>query len=388
MFVLRNATSSGMRPRGEFAPSRLAVARKRRGLTKVSLASKVDLSTRILTAYEKAEKLPTRQTVARLAEALEFPIEFFYAPEIGELPLGAASFRSLSSLTSCQRDQTVASGALALELSKWIEARFVLPKDDVPRLPNVDPETGATFVREEWGLGELPISNVIHLLEAHGVRVFSLVDECREVDAYSFWWNETAYVFLNTTKTAERVRMDACHELGHLVLHSGHRSPRGKAAEMEADRFGSAFLMPAGSVLSRLSPNRSLDRLAQDKRYWKVSLAALVYRMHTLGLLTDWQYRTHFVQISRNGWRTSEPPKTSIPHESSQLLAKVFATLRKDGITRADVARQLCIPLEELAKLVFGFTAIDGGNQGAVRQEQHGLSVIHGDGNEDTQSTA
>jgi hypothetical protein len=41
-------------------------------------------------------------------------------------------------------------------------------------------------VRSEWRLGERPISDMIHLLKAHGVKVFSLVEECRELDAFRF----------------------------------------------------------------------------------------------------------------------------------------------------------------------------------------------------------
>ena len=33
------------------------------------------------------------------------------------------------------------------------------------------PETAAEAIRSEWGLGERSIPNLIHLLEAHGVRV-------------------------------------------------------------------------------------------------------------------------------------------------------------------------------------------------------------------------
>lgn len=96
------------------------------------------------------------------------------------------------------------------------------------------------------GLGEAPIANMVHLLETKGVRVFSLVEDCHELDAFSTWLDGTPFVFLNTRKSAERSRMDAAHELGHLVLHRVGR-PQGKEAEEEATRFGAAFLMPRAS---------------------------------------------------------------------------------------------------------------------------------------------
>jgi Zn-dependent peptidase ImmA (M78 family)/DNA-binding XRE family transcriptional regulator len=364
-----------------FSPARLVLARKRRGKTKEALAREAGISTRSLTAYEKNQKHPTPDTITRLAEALEFPMGFFHAGDIEEVPLGAASFRALSNLTAQQRDRAIGSAALAIELSTWIDARLSLPPADVPRWSRVQPEVAAGAIRGEWGLGERPVPNMIHLLEAHGVRVFSLVEECQEIDAYSFWRGNTPFIFLNTFKSAERSRMDAAHELGHLCLHSAHHTPRGRAAEDDAERFASAFLMPAASMKSRLTSHSQLADLVVQKRYWGVSVAALVRTMHSLDLLSDWQYRTLFIEISRLGYRKNEP--NSMARETSQLLDKVFALLKDQGILRADVACAINITPIELAKLVFGLlpvpTAINGGGQGVQGARRTGhLSAVPG----------
>ncbi|WP_261371327.1 ImmA/IrrE family metallo-endopeptidase [Yersinia frederiksenii] len=60
---------------------------------------------------------------------------------------------------------------------------------------------------------------MVHLIEPKGVKVFSLAENCVEVDAFSFWTNRKPFVLLNTIKTSERSRFDATHQLGHLVLH-------------------------------------------------------------------------------------------------------------------------------------------------------------------------
>jgi hypothetical protein len=67
------------------------------------------------------------------------------------------------------------------------------------------------------------------LLEARGIRVFSLTEPCFELNAFSHWVAVTPFVFLNTMKTAESSRFDAAHELGHLVLHR-HGAPQGRVA--------------------------------------------------------------------------------------------------------------------------------------------------------------
>ena len=196
---------------------------------------------------------------------------------------------------------------------------------------------------------------MLHLLEARGVRVFSLVEECRELDAFSFWLKEVPYVFLNTIKSAERNRMDAAHELGHLVLHWWDGS-RGRKAEHDADIFGSAFLMPRGSMLAEAPRGARFDDIIRAKGLWNVSAAALTYRMHKLGLLTPWQYRSIFIELSREGYRSAEH-RGSQP-ETSQILAKVFEALRNEGIARGQVADELSIEIDELDKVVFGLVLL------------------------------
>jgi Zn-dependent peptidase ImmA (M78 family) len=301
---------------------------------------------------------------------LTFPVEFFSGADLAEPAALATSFRALSRLTAQHRDQATGSATLALALAGWIEARFKLPSPDVPRYPDINPELAADAVREVWGLGERPIGNMVHLLEAHGVRVFSLIDECHDVDAFSFWRGETPYVFLNTAKSAERGRMDSAHELGHLVLHRGHALPSGRLEEQEANAFGAAFLMPRRSVLAHAPRGGHLDDLIRAKRYWNVAAANLAYRMHKVGLLTDWQYRTIFVNLSSQGYRNAEP--NGIHRETSQMLGKVFESLRSEGMQQSDVARELQITVQDLTKIIFGLVltpvagtaTADGGGPG------------------------
>lgn len=340
-----------------FTPSRLALARRRRGLTKKRTAELIDVSTRSVVGFEGGEIMPSALTVSRMVDALDFPASFFEAEDLEEISEHAASFRALSKMTAAQRHSALAAGELALALHDWISERFRLPEGSVPRLgPGLDPETAAQVVRAEWDLGEKPIPNLVHLLEAHGIRVFSLAQECREVDAFSLWRLAQPFMFLNTEKSGEHSRFDAAHELGHLVLHWHHELPQGKQAEQEANKFASTFLMPEASIVTATTRYPSLQQLVQLKRPWKVSVAALTHRLHTLKLLTDWQYRTLFVEISTRGYRTNEP--SPIQPESSQILNKVFTALRREGVARQDIARELHVHPPDLDALVFGLAML------------------------------
>lgn len=341
-----------------FTPSRLVLARKRRGLTISALAERVGLSTRRLGAFENGEATPPDGTVAALSLALEFPRSFFSGPELHFPTARSASFRALTNMTAAQRDAALAAGALAMMLSTWIGERFRLPEVDVPDLRDEEPDVAAAALRAQWKLGEQPVRNMVHLLEARGVRIFSLAERCVEVDAFSLWRGSIPFVFLNTMKSGERARFDAAHELGHLVLHR-HGGPQGREAETEADRFASAFLMPISSVLAHTPKLAGLQSLIRLKKMWKVSVAALAYRLHTANLLSEWHYRQICIEISERGYRTKEPE--GIARETSVVLEKVFAALREEGVMKADAARDLALYPAELDASVFGLAEIPVG---------------------------
>lgn len=355
-----------------FNPSRLALARKRRGWTKRKLAQEAQLTDKSIMLFESGELPPSEPTLAALAGALRFPVSFFTQPDdLEEIPTNAASFRALTKMTAAQRDAAEAAGALAFRLSDWIGEGFRVPDPDVPRLgPGLDPETAAEVVRMEWGLGELPITNLVHLLEAHGARVFSLAEESRVVDAFSVWRSGTGkpYVFLNTQKSAEHSRFDAAHELGHLVLHWHHDAPQGREAELEAHAFASAFLMPRAAMLASAPRFVTRSEVMTHKRRWRVSAMAFVYRLHKLKILSEWQYRTLTVDMSKRGERTREPHP--IARETSQVLNKVFNALRKEGVGKSDVASALHLYAHDLDALVFGLALLPMAGDGSGSSNQ------------------
>ncbi len=334
-------------------PSRIRLARLRRGLTKVALAPLVGFSAKMLSEYENGHAMPTPAAIDALSSVLKFPPSFFYRADLDEPDRQGVSFRSLASMTTRQQDSVLAAVAMAFELSEWIDHRFELEPVDLPDLRDNDPHQAAMMLRNYWGIGTRPIGNMVHLLESKGVRVFSLTERAKQVDACSLWYRDAPFVFLNTMKTVEHSRMDAAHELGHLVLHR-HVGPRGRSVEPEAKAFGSAFLMPEESVSSAVPrmPAPTMEQMVQLKAHWGVSLAALAFRLNRLGILPDWSYRRVCIELSSYG-RTREP--FPMPErETSAVLARVFSMLRETGTTKADVAKQLDLYTDDLDALIFG----------------------------------
>lgn len=86
-------------------PSRLVIARKRRGLTLTRLSGLTGLSTHSLSVYEHGHQVPAGETLLLLAAALNVTPVFLCAPDVDEIPEDAVSFRALSKMTARQRDR-------------------------------------------------------------------------------------------------------------------------------------------------------------------------------------------------------------------------------------------------------------------------------------------
>lgn len=348
-----------------FNPTRLSIARQRHLLNKKGFADRVGVTAHTATRWELGASIPSDDAVKEIANALSFPVQFFYEPDVEVPNPELVSFRSQKAMTARIRDAALAAGAIGFLISDWIETKFDLPDIDVPDLNLYEPEAAAVVLRQSWGVGEQPISNMVHLLESKGVRVFSLAENSKRVNAFSLWRDEKPYVFLNTMKTAENSRFDAAHELGHLVLHQDGKTT-GRTAEEEANQFASAFLMPIADLLAhRLRNVYSLDQLIQAKKRWKVSASALNYRTHKLGYSTDWKYRDICIQLSSR-FKDVEP--AGIERERSVVWQKVMKTLWSEKITQVDIARALHIPESEVNTLIFGILYSDSSERPTERQ--------------------
>jgi Zn-dependent peptidase ImmA (M78 family)/DNA-binding XRE family transcriptional regulator len=360
-----------------FNPNRMHLARMRKGLSKTEFARKIGVDLRTISAYSAAQYSPAEDTLRKIEAVTRFPRDFFYGDDVEIPERSIASFRALTKMSACQRDMALSQGAIALLLNRWLEEKFELPKLNLPDLSHEpNPEAAAITLRHHWGLGEAPIRNMIHLLEDNGARVFSLAINAREVDAFSMWKGTTPFVFLNTQKSSEHSRHDAAHELGHLILHK-HGAPQGRQAEMEADAFASNFLMPRSSVLAHATKFPTLSSLIQLKTIWTTSVASLNYRLHVVGMLTDWQYRILCIQIARRGFRLREPNGAS--RESSQILPKIFAALHAEGMTRSQISKELFVPQPEIEELLFGLaiSSIEGGGKSVPGNGSAKLGLVN-----------
>lgn len=340
-----------------FNPSRLSIARKRRLLNKTTLAQRIDVDFRTISRWEHCDSEPTPENLDALVRELDYPKSFFFGEDIEEPQAELTSFRSQKAMSAALRDAALAAGAIGFRIADWVNDRFDLPPSKIPDLSLYDPENAARVLRQEWELGEMPISKMIQLLESKGVRVFSLAENTTKVNAYSTWRDGVPYIFLNTMKSAECSRFDAAHELGHLVLHQDGKV-KGRDAEDQSNAFARAFLMPKADILSELPRVGDLQHLITAKARWQVSVGALNYRLYKLGIISEWRNRDFCIEIAKKGYNKTEP--RPIEREKSWVWEKVLKTLWAERTTQRDIADNLDLPISEVEGLLFGVLSTSG----------------------------
>lgn len=298
------------------------------------LADAVGLNAKSISLFEMGKRTPAPESLQKLAAFLGFDVAFFLRPIVDLATKEKVSFRALTSMSGRDRDAALASAALVLDISTCLDRLFELPEVDLPDLHGSPPDVAADALRREWGLGDEPLPNVVHLVEARGVRVFSLPREtAREVNAFATWMDGRPFIFLTTSKSPERSRFDVAHELGHLVLHR-REEPHGPKVEAEANAFAAAFLMPKSAIKEEAPRHFMLDDVLPLKAEWRVSVASYVKRLHSVGAISDWQYRDGFIEMGARGWRTSEPRPKMPAHEVSRVLENARDLLRAERAVR------------------------------------------------------
>lgn len=354
-----------------FNPARVELVRRRLGLTKIGFAERLGVDRKTIQRFESGQSELSVDCRERLLRVSGYPKEFFFKPSPEYPNRDGVSFRSLRSLTAGSRNAAMAAGALAFELDDWITKRYVLPTHSLmsERVTATSPRVAALQLRSMWGIGVRPIGNMVNLLEAHGVRVFSLVEDTRHLDAYSLWRNNKPYVFLNTMKTAERSRFDAAHELAHLILHR-HTGSTHPSAESEADAFASEFLMPEEDLRAEFRWVSGLKEIIEKKRRWGVSAAALAYTLNKMGKISDWHYRGYCIELGKRGRETEPNP---MPNETSQVWEKVLTDLWRQKISLSRLADRLAVPEQEVQGLLFGIVTVTTDNETARRSALYAI---------------
>lgn len=334
----------------------ITLARESRQMTQNALSKESGVVQGTLSKIESGVLVCPEDTLGKLARILDYPPRFFYQDaDLHGIGTGAhhGLYRRKSSvpvkmLKQIEAEVNIRRMHLASLLSSVdMESSRSIPRIDISEYDD-DTAQVARNVRIFWNLPSGPVDNITALLESAGAIVIEHDFGTEKIDATSIRREGLPpLIFIRSSLSGDRLRFTLAHELGHLVMHD---LPHPKI-EDEADQFAAEFLMPAkeiGPLLGRLD----LTRAAKLKPYWKVSMAAIIYRAHAIGRLTDNQYRYLFYQLSAAGYRTEEPKSLDIPKERPTTNKDLLEYFRKDlGYSRQDLMSLFCTNSRDFDRL-------------------------------------
>lgn len=332
---------------------RLREMRIVRGVSLEQLANALRVTKQAVSKYEHGKSTPASDAIRKMSALLKMPQKYLLKKNVEfDNVCSTLFFRSTSSTKKRHKEYANIIGLWGYEIIREIDnlRRVDLSTDKELSIPEK-----AIELRRQWGIGTLPIKNLIDVLERHGFYIFTIDSADMETDAYSRIINGVPIIVINKHKgTSVRRRFSLAHELGHLVLHKDLQDrefrDRSNMFEQEANLFAEHFLMPSDSFEnSIISPK--LDHFVQMKEEWGVSIAAMIYHCGQLGVINSRKVRSLQVQMSALGWKKTEPldnkMEFEIPHKVSNLIL--------DKITDEDAFvnfyNKVCLPLDEMERI-------------------------------------
>lgn len=358
----------------QFNGNRLKQARLYNGLTVEELAKKINISAQAESQYEIGKILPQFDRIIEFAKILNFPVQYFLQDYDFNIQSGSSYFRSLMKTQKKYRTEQKTKVEFLAKLYTILEEYIEFPSLDLPQI-SIDeeyesPEEAAQALREHWKLGDKPITNLLRLLEAHGIIVTTFDVDTEDIDAFSQFFEKDGKSFFiiaysSNKQSAARINFDLAHELGHIMLHSWSDDSENmdretfKRKENEANRFASAFLLPETSFKQdvRFYPT-NLDRYIELKKKWRVSIGAMLYRACYLAVITQSQYQYLIRIMNAKNIRKQEPLDNIIEIPYPRMLRdSVEMLITNDVFTKTELINEFydCgLPMnsDELEKLL------------------------------------
>lgn len=335
---------------GKFNPEMLVIARRSRGLTQGELAVRLSMKQSHISKIEAGMLNPPEEMLEKLPQILKYQDDFFYRND--------QSFGIASAIIYHRMRQSISR-----KLLDKIEAQINIYRMHIARLLrsveigeckihpyDVDeyrgPANVANTICALWMLPSGPIKNLVQVVENAGGIVIPCDFGTSQLDGLSQWIPDLPPLFfININIPGDRFRLSLAHELGHVLMHAIPKPDM----EEEAYQFAAELLMPMREVGPSLQ-SITLGKLADLKMYWKVSMAALIYRAERSGRVPTHQILYLRRKMGKAGYRMKEP--VDIPKEEPAMLSKIIEIYLKElGYSVSELCKMLSIYENEFVTL-------------------------------------
>lgn len=297
--------------------------------------------------YEKGEILPDSKKLIDFANAYDVKsidlLKVYNAPE-----MKFTSFRKKKRLTG--QNLQLLEDLIQDEVAKYLEiiemnnisnGNIKLKKYSCNNLE--DAEKAANDFRNYINISnKQPISDLINILENLGIIIIQIKNPDNRFDDFDglseIVNNVPVIVLLDGIKDGARQRFTIAHELGHLVLNI---SDEEMDEEKLCNRFASALLMPKEAVINEFGISRgkiNFFELIAFRNEFKISYAAIVYRLKDLDIISEYIYKKLNIDISQ---RIGKKDPNPIPPEISYQFKRLVYKLEADEIISLNKACEL-----------------------------------------------
>lgn len=307
----------------------------------------LNMTATAISKYEKGEILPDSKKLIDFANAYNVKsIELLKVYNVPKMKF--TSFRKKKRLTG--QNLELLEELIQDEVAKYLEIiemnnidtdNIKLKKYSCNNLE--DAEKAANDFRNYIKISnKQPISDLINILENLGIIIIQIKNPDNRFDDFDglseIVNSIPVIVFLDGIKDGARQRFTIAHELGHLVLNINN----GELDEEKlCNRFASALLMPKEAIINEFGYSRgnvNFFELTAFKNEFKVSYAAIVYRLKDLNIISEYLYKKLSIFLSQRIGKNDPKP---IQPETSFQFKKIVYKLEADEIISVNKACEL-----------------------------------------------
>lgn len=272
--------------------ARIKEARRGVGLTQAECASGAGLERSALAKIETGARRVGAVELARLAEALDMRVEWFF----DDAPVAVVSRRNAAEPGSPSPEIDRLTERLAREVA-FLQSlgELPLPASPTMAMPGAPEEAEeiAADVRRRLGYSAgQPAVNLSSRVAGVGLLAFSVALGGDGADGGSILLERGGVAVVNGTRDSGRRRLTLAHELGHYVFADEYSTDwdilsAPSRTESLIDRFARAVLLPAAVLTERWSGGESTRteavRIASEFRVDMSTLARRLEELHLAG---------------------------------------------------------------------------------------------------------
>lgn len=330
---------------------RLKSARLMKKLTMDQLSQRTngEVSKPNISKYEAGKMMPSSKVHIALAKALGMDFDYFFRPVTVQITR-PADYRKKSKLSKGDENaineavKDMAERYLEIEDTLGVGMQFDYDLSDIEVSTHSDVKRVVARIRQDWHLGLGPLSNIIDMLESHGLRVI----EIEAPDAFDgmciFVGEKKPVLVLNKHYTVERKRFNTLHEFGHSVMRM-NESLSTKEKENLCHYFAGEMLL-SSEVLHQVFGTRInkvfLNEIGRLQTQFGISIDAIFHRLKDERILSDALHTQFYIKQNMNAKLKSwAKTSTYLGEETSYRFSRMVYRALAENLISEEKASEI-----------------------------------------------